>query len=320
VKTHPHISVIIPTYRHAAYVLQTLESVFAQTFQDFEVIVVNDGSPDDTAEVLRPLAATGRIRYFEQENAGQASARNRGINEARGEYIALVDDDDLWPPDKLEWQMSAFQNNPGAVLVYGYAARVGGSAMHSPPIHLAPSGNVLDHFVGGTWISSPGQTLIHAGTLKKIGGFDPRVWGADDWDLYIRLAQAGKFQFINRCALKYRVHAGNASRNWWRMYRNSRKVVLKNFRFSLKPVPFRRWRASRKCMAKLTSASLVRGIHGMNRDSLWSALGLCAATFYVHPGGLLRRSHWQALAEALRVAASRPQKKAGGVQLPACTH
>ncbi len=80
----PVVSVVIPTYKHAEYVLATLESVFAQTFTSYEVIVVNDGSPDNTAAKLQPLVDAGRIRYFEQPNAGQSAARNRGLAEARG--------------------------------------------------------------------------------------------------------------------------------------------------------------------------------------------------------------------------------------------
>jgi glycosyltransferase involved in cell wall biosynthesis len=100
----PLISVIIPTYRHRDFILRTLDSVFAQTRGDYEIIVVNDGSPDDTKTVLTPLVDAGRIRYVEQPNGGQSQARNRGLELARGKYIAFLDDDDLWPPDKLEWQ------------------------------------------------------------------------------------------------------------------------------------------------------------------------------------------------------------------------
>src|SRR5260370_24652309 len=103
------VSVVIPAYRHRDFVLATLDSVFSQAFTDYEVIVINDGSSDDTTELLRPLAASGHIRYFEQANAGQATSRNRGIHAARGEFIALLDDDDLWPPDKLEWQVEALR-------------------------------------------------------------------------------------------------------------------------------------------------------------------------------------------------------------------
>ena len=115
----PKVSVVIPTYNHQCYILAALDSVFAQTFTDFEIIVVNDGSPDNTAEVLRPLTESGRIRYIEQKNQGQSAARNRGISEAKGEFIALLDDDDIWPPDKLQWQVEELQNNPDTALVYG---------------------------------------------------------------------------------------------------------------------------------------------------------------------------------------------------------
>ena len=95
----PVVSVVIPTYKHAEHVLETLGSVFAQTFTGHEVIVVNDGSPDDTAERLRPLAEAGRIRYFEQPNAGQSSARNRAVTAAAGEFIEFLAADEHWPTD-----------------------------------------------------------------------------------------------------------------------------------------------------------------------------------------------------------------------------
>src|ERR1041384_5249526 len=112
-------SVIIPTFKHEEYVLGTLESVFAQTMRDYEVIVVNDGSPDGTSERLRPLVEGGRIRYFEQANAGQAPARNRGLKEARGEFVAFLDDDDLWPADKLQWQVQAMKEDATLSVIAG---------------------------------------------------------------------------------------------------------------------------------------------------------------------------------------------------------
>ena len=216
----PQVSIVIPTYKHRDFVLATLESVFAQTFTDYEVIVVNDGSPDDTADLLRPLAAAGRIRYIEQPNQGQSVARNRGITEARGEFIALLDDDDLWPSDKLEWQVSALRSQPEAVLVYGYSEIFGGKPTAPLPGKEGYSGEVQAAFLQQNQITSPGQTLIRANTLKAVGGFDPQLWGIDDWDLYIRLAETGPFIFCARPALRYRLHAANASKNLWRMYTN----------------------------------------------------------------------------------------------------
>ena len=203
--------------------------MFAQTFTDYEVIVVNDGSPDDTAEVLRPLAEAGRIRYIEQANAGQSQARNRGIQEARGEYIALLDDDDLWLPDKLAWQVEALsQPSSEAVMVYGATQAFGDIEFFSPEGNV-PSGQAYAAFLRRNWIMSPGQTLIRASALTTISGLDASLWGVDDWDLYVRLAAVGEFVYQPQVALRYRLHGENASRDGWRMYLQSCRFQRKHF-------------------------------------------------------------------------------------------
>ena len=105
---NPKVSVVIPTYNRAAKVQDAIESVLAQTFSDLEVIVVDDGSSDDTGKVLSE-AFGDRIRYYAQANQGASVARNKGIAEARGEWIAFLDSDDLWEKDKLEWQFKALE-------------------------------------------------------------------------------------------------------------------------------------------------------------------------------------------------------------------
>ena len=207
----PRVSVIIPTFRHGAIVLETLESVFAQSFTDYEVIVVNDGSPDDTAERLHPLAEAGRIRYFEQTNQGQAGARNRGLAEARGEFVAYLDDDDLWPPDKLEWQVRWLEERGGDVVV-GNVAYFGGSGFVPDWPEM---GEVLDHrsFFIGNGIVSPGQALVRRETFQRVGPWNERYRGSDDLDLWFRLAKVTPLWVVNRVALRYRLHADNASKN-----------------------------------------------------------------------------------------------------------
>ncbi len=220
----PTVSVIIPTYKHRDFVMATLDSVFAQTFTDYEVIVVNDGSPDDTAEVLRPLIEAGRIRYIEQANAGQAAARNRGIAEAKSDLIALLDDDDLWPPDKLEWQQAALAGQPEAGMVAGSLVLVDADAnpVETPPQILDVTYETL--FRQNPFIS-PGQTLIRASVLKRIQGLNVEIRGADDWDLWFRIARTSTILVKDRLALLYRVHAGNASRQGDVMLHNCCRVV-----------------------------------------------------------------------------------------------
>jgi glycosyltransferase involved in cell wall biosynthesis len=254
---HPSVSVVIPTYRHRDFVLGTLDSVFAQTYTNYEVIVVNDGSPDDTADVLRPLAEAGRIRYIEQPNAGQGAARNRGIAEARGEFIALLDDDDLWPPDKLAWQVRELVADQNAVMVYGYAQVFGDAETYRVPSGPGPSGDVLPQFFTQLWLRSPGQSLMRAESIRRVNGFDETIWGADDWDLYLRLAKTGPFIFRDHCALRYRSHPGNASQNSLRMYRNAMAVHRKHLGVIPRPDNLRRWFACRRFLKAVTSASLM---------------------------------------------------------------
>ena len=233
--TRPAVSVVIPTYSHRETVGETLDSVFAQTFRDIEVVVVDDGSTDGTAELLRPLAEQGRLRYVRQANAGQSVARNRGLHEARGAFIAFLDDDDLWPPDKLEWQVAALRARPDAVLVYGEPRYLhpDGRLVERRRREPWPEGDVYPQIRLANWIATPGQTLIRADVLRELGGFDAAIWGADDWELYIRLARRGPFLFRPAVAILYRLHAGNASRQAVRHVLNYFAVVRRHTGWNL---------------------------------------------------------------------------------------
>src|SRR6266480_1305076 len=174
----PAVSVIIPACGHAEVICQTLESVFSQTFTDFEVIVVNDGSPDHTSEVVAPFVANGKVRYFAQQNSGQAAARNRGAAEAQGKFFAFLDDDDLWPSDKLAWQVKYLETNPGVSVVAGWCedfrGKIPGLGVERP-FASGPKGSVDLMVLVRVPITSPGQTLIYSDLFRELGGFDPNV-------------------------------------------------------------------------------------------------------------------------------------------------
>ena len=225
----PAVSVIIPTYGHRNFVLSTLESVYAQTFDDIEVIVVNDGSPDDTAALLKPLIDAGKIKYVEQPNAGQSAARARGLAMAAGEFVALLDDDDLWPIDKLAWQVDALRRSPDAVAVGGTYALIRDGTLESRPDVTGRTETLgPGDFYGRNVFFSPGQVLVRRPALDAVGGFDAALWGTDDLDLWIRLAAIGPVRFVDRVALHYRLHDANASRHWRRMIANGRRALRKN--------------------------------------------------------------------------------------------
>ena len=221
----PQVSVVIPTYNHSQYILATLDSVFAQTYPDYEIIVINDGSPDDTARALEPLVEQNKIQYLEQENQGQAAARNRGLALARGEFIAFLDDDDLWPPDKLEWQVEMLQDSDDVAVAGGsvhYIDDLGRYVMQEP---LREPQVTLEHLFCGSPFVSPGQTLIRASHLRQIGGLNPALWGVDDYDLWFRILKHGKITISPKVSLYYRTHAANASKNSSRMFNNSLVLI-----------------------------------------------------------------------------------------------
>ena len=249
----PLVSVVIPTYRHERYIEETLASVFAQTFRDFEVIVINDGSPDGTAAVLAPWAKAGRIRYYEQPNSGQSATRNRAIEFARGEFIALLDDDDLWSPDKLEWQVSSLRENSRAVLCYGFAQSFGLEQNYRIPAEPGPQGVMGDVLVRGNPIISPGQVLVRTATLRAAGGFDPTIRGTEDWDLWIRLGRLGEFLYKDRCALQYRLHAHNASGNVGKMFTAGLQVVHKHVGRTPLGSQWRLWLRARGFVGRFSS-------------------------------------------------------------------
>ena len=259
----PLVTVIIPTYNHGPFVAETLASVFIQTLGDQEIIVINDGSPDETATVLRPYAERGQIVYVEQENRGQAAARNRGLAMARGEFVAFLDDDDLWPADKLEWQVAALRSSNVHDLVAGTVTRDLDGGADGGLKGMIPNSErqiSYDELFWGCPFVSPGQTLMRTAAVREAGGFDECIRGVDDFDLYLRMARRRPLLSVARPALRYRVHAGNASKDRRGMLRAGAACLRKR----LAEVPLRRrWRMSRRS---------YRGLYDfVGRDALRSA-------------------------------------------------
>jgi len=225
----PRVSIVIPTYRHREFILHTLDSVFGQTMTDYEVIVVNDGSPDDTRAVLDPLIEARRIEYFEQSNQGQNKARNYGIGRSRGEYVALLDDDDLWPADKLEWQVEFLDEHPDVGMIGGTLQAIDENGACRRKGTFTPTIEFETLFAANPFLS-PGQTLIRSDLLKRLGGMSMSIWGADDWDLWFRIAKASKIVMLDRLALYYRLHPGNASKQTGRLLRACCDTIEKHLR------------------------------------------------------------------------------------------
>jgi len=198
-KKAPTVSVVIPTYNLAHLIGRAIRSVLDQTYQDFEIIVVDDGSTDNTEEVIRSLNDP-RIHYIHHEkNRGGAAARNTGIKVAQGEYIAFQDSDDEWLPEKLEKQMQVFENAPAEVgVVYtGFWRMAHGKKIYVPSAKITrKEGNIHNELLRGNFVGTP-TAVIKNECFRKAGLFDERLPRLQDWELFIRISKFYEFKCID---------------------------------------------------------------------------------------------------------------------------
>lgn len=194
----PIVSVVIPVFNGAPFVAKAVESIRAQGVPDVEIIVVDDGSTDGTQTVLAQLAAAAGIRWFQQDHGGPARSRNRGISEAAGEFIALLDCDDIWLPGKLEAQLGIMRARPDVGLVHTDYEVVDEQGRVEERVHARQSNEPLVRaFVGGH-TALPSTLLIRGAVLDKANALDPELYGSEDADLTIRLYAVTVFECVDR--------------------------------------------------------------------------------------------------------------------------
>lgn len=224
---NPAISVIIPAYNAERFLRATLESLRAQTFRDFETVVVDDGSTDNTSGVVREYP---EVRLITQTNGGVAAARNRGVRESRSEWVAFLDADDLWMPQKLRLQMAGVQNGEaGAIFCELQTVNAAGleirEAEHRTSLEMEP---LLLHDASIPQGTSS-TLLVRRSVLESIGGYDESLATMADWDLLIRLRQATTFANIPERLAAYRRYPGSMSRSVAMLERESLIVLNKVF-------------------------------------------------------------------------------------------
>lgn len=213
------VSVVVPTFNRACLVLEAIQSVLAQGYLDYEIIVVDDGSTDDTAIVLQPLSEQGVIRYIYQQNQGESAARNRGIVEASGRYIAFLDSDDLFEPDKLEIQVKYLKAHPEVGLVHSGFIKFdndGNDLGYRDPSWF--SGMIYPQILSyWTTLMAVDTVLIPKIVFDTVGLFNESLRIGPDLDMWRRIARNYPFGFINKSLARVRVHAGNISGNKLRL-------------------------------------------------------------------------------------------------------
>jgi glycosyltransferase involved in cell wall biosynthesis len=214
----PTISAIIPAYNHARFLAQAIESALAQTLPPVEVIVVDDGSTDETAEVLARYA--GRIRVIHQANRGVAAARNAGAAAAVGDYLAFLDADDVWAPGKLAAQTARLLAEPDLGLVHCSEEQIDAAGATLGYLYDGLEGWVIEEFLlfRRAIIRGGGSgALIPSAVFQAVGGFDERLSTSADWDLYCRIAARYRIGFVPEALLRYRLHGGNMHTNFYAM-------------------------------------------------------------------------------------------------------
>ncbi|PAX51026.1 glycosyl transferase family A [Brunnivagina elsteri CCALA 953] len=227
----PKVSVIIPAYNAMKYLPETLESVLKQTFTDFEVVIVDDGSSDNISEWANQII-DDRVRLISQQNQELAAARNTGILNSTGEYIAFIDADDIWEASKLEKQVNYLDSHPLVGLVDTWTALIdeNGNFLNKI-INNSIEGDVRRTVteVCNAFIASGSSPMIRRTCFDKVGLFDVDIKFAEDVDMWIRIGIHYHFGVVKEPLIRYRQHSNSKSRNCQSMLEGIRKVIEKTY-------------------------------------------------------------------------------------------
>ncbi len=224
------VSIIIPNYNYANYVRSAIDSALNQTYQNTEIIVIDDGSTDNSKEVLDSYGE--RIKTIFGENQGVSAARNAGIEQCAGDFVAFLDADDVWLPTKIEKQLERFEKEPALGLVH-----VGVMDIDSKGKRLVARLDGLEGDISHELLLFNRSVILGGGSgmmipkkvLDEIGGFDTELSTSADWDLFYRIASRYNVGFINEILLQYRMHGANMHGNIKRMEREMLRGYEKAF-------------------------------------------------------------------------------------------
>jgi glycosyltransferase involved in cell wall biosynthesis len=236
----PLISVIIPVYNGEQTIAETIASLLQQTYSNWELIVINDGSSDRTPALVQDILAQhpqiqGGLLSYPQ--TGACASRNRGAAQAQGKFLAFLDADDLWTADKLALQLQALQSSPHAKIAYSWTdyIDIGGKFLY-PGGHATHEGDVYKYLLLGNFLENGSNALICRDAFRQVGGFDESVTGVDEWDLFIRMTQqtefACEFVVVPQVQIFYRLSNQSLSASIDRQASECRKVIDQAFQTS----------------------------------------------------------------------------------------
>ncbi|MGA3160890.1 MAG: glycosyltransferase family A protein [Terracidiphilus sp.] len=297
----PEISVIVPIYNGSAFLAETLSSLLTQTFNNFELLAINDGSTDNSADIVRSIKDE-RVRLIQKENAGLCHTLNLGITEARAPYIARSDQDDVSFPDRLERQLRVMKDHPEAIGLFSYVAKLGSkhSWSNKDRVVMAP-GQLKEYqpIEDGCLLCS--TMFIRTDALRYIGGFRQAYYPVDDWDMECRLAQTGKvlvmlepliYYRFQTNANTYRTYAEMREKtrwtrdSYWRRMKSLPELTLEQFRLSQPQDVWSRMNRFRKDSSKLHMRTA--GNRYLDGHYMYAAGHLCLGVI-LNPADISRR-------------------------------
>ncbi len=212
-ESRPLVSVVVPAHNAEATLRESIDSVLRQTLSNFELIVIDDGSTDTTAEILAGITDP-RVIHFSFANAGPSAARNRGIERASGKFIAFLDADDLWLPGKLAAQVDALHSNPDAALVFSWSDSIDeAGAFLKKGNYVHPEEPVYEQLIVWNFLDNGSTPMVRHEALSEVGIFDEEIWLGEDWDMWLRLAWHYPIICVPEVHVLYRVRKSSASSN-----------------------------------------------------------------------------------------------------------
>ncbi len=222
------VSVVTATYNMGKYLPFAIESALNQTYSNIEVIVIDDGSNDNTGKIMEPYKKDPRVRYIYQKNQGQAKAKNRGIRESRGAFVAFLDADDVWKPDKLEKQLNLFAQSEKIGVVYSDVEYIdeNGNIIQQEPYKQYHSGKVTNQLFIDNFVNFS-SAVVRKECFDQFGGFDETLPMSIDWDLWLRISTKYEFAFLNEKAFYYRIWPGQMSHNYEKRYQCILRIMEK---------------------------------------------------------------------------------------------
>jgi glycosyltransferase involved in cell wall biosynthesis len=289
--TPPLVSVIVPVYNAETTLPDTIDSIQRQTFQNFELIVIDDGSTDGTLEWVRSVRDR-RLQVFSYPNGGLAVARNRGIERSQGEFISFIDSDDLWTPDKLTLQLQALSQQPEAALAYSWTALVDeqGDFLFAKDASYC-EGDVYAELLQHCFVASGSNVLVRKSCALAVGGFDTAVPAAGDWQFCLRVAARWRFAVVPRYQILYRISDRAMSAN----AQGSEKAMLRicDQAFAAHPLLLPK---RGECLANVKQYIAFLYLTRASGSEVWKKAGQkLAECICLHPRTLLTRKTWYLL-------------------------